>query len=282
MLIEMYFFEEIVSQIYKFIFNFSKYLYKVAMARYFIEFSYDGSNYHGLQKQLNSSTIQECFENILSQYLGLELNLTLAGRTDAGVHARQMFAHFDIHKNFNENDFCKSINMMLPKDICLESLNLVSEKLHARFDAISRTYEYYISFKKNPFNQNFSYYIRDSLNINSMNISCNRLLNYSNFECFSKSNTDVKTYECDIKEAKWEYLNNGVKFNITANRFLRNMVRSIVGTMIEIGKNKISDKDFQEILNSRDRRNAGYSVPASGLFLKSVNYEKKFLKSWKI
>ena len=281
MLIEKYFLGEIVLQIYKFTFNFKKYLNKLIMPRYLIEFSYDGSNYHGLQKQLNSDTIQECFEKTISKYLGLDLNLTLAGRTDAGVHARQMFAHFDIDHDFQNNRFCRSMNMMLPKDICVESLNLVDDNLHARFDAISRTYEYNISSQKDPFNFNFSYYIKDKLDIKLMNKSCERLIEYSDFKCFSKSNTDVKTYNCDITKAKWEYSINGIKFNITANRFLRNMVRSIVGTMIEIGKSKISDSDFQNILDSRDRREAGYSVPASGLFLTNVNYKEKFLKTWK-
>ena len=251
------------------------------MSRYFIEFSYDGTNYHGLQKQPNSKTIQESIETNMFKYFGIKSNLTLAGRTDTGVHARQMFAHFDIETEFEQKKFCKSLNMMLPKDISLESLSLVSDESHARFDATSRTYEYFINSKKNPFNYKFAYYLKDKLDIEKMNKSCFRLINHLDFKCFSKSNTDVKTYNCDISVAKWDIMENGFRFNITANRFLRNMVRSIVGTMLEIGRLKISDMDFQKILDSRDRSEAGFSVPASGLFLTNVTYNEKFIKIWR-
>ena len=251
------------------------------MPRYFIEFSYDGSNYHGIQKQPYSLTIQEILETNISKYSGSNINLTLAGRTDAGVHAKQMFAHFDIEHDFNKTNFCRSINMMIPKDICVECLSEVAEDLHARFDAISRTYEYFISSKKDPFNYKFSYYFRDKLDIDKMNESCQILIKHKNFKCFSKSNTDVKTYDCDIQFAEWNISDKGYNFSVKANRFLRNMVRSIVGTMIQIGIQKISDKDFQIILDSQDRRNAGYSVPASGLFLTNIDYKEKFETSWK-
>ena len=251
------------------------------MPRYFIEFSYDGSNYHGLQKQPNSETIQECIEFNMSKFLGLNIDLTLAGRTDTGVHARQMFAHFDIDIDFSQDNFCRSLNMMLPKDICVESLSLVDENDHARFDAISRTYEYFINSKKNPFNYKFAYYIRDELDIVKMNKSCSKLLNHTDFKCFSKSNTDVKTFDCDISFAKWDMIEGGYKFTITSNRFLRNMVRSIVGTMIDIGRLKVSQTDFQKILDSRNRSEAGLSVPALGLFLNNIKYEEIILEIWK-
>ncbi len=251
------------------------------MPRYFIEFSYDGSNYHGLQKQPNSETIQECIEFNMSKFLGLNIDLTLAGRTDTGVHARQMFAHFDIDIDFSQDNFCRSLNMMLPKDICVESLSLVDENDHARFDAISRTYEYFINSKKNPFNYKFAYYIRDELDIVKMNNSCSKLLNHTDFKCFSKSNTDVKTFDCDISFAKWDMIEGGYKFTITSNRFLRNMVRSIVGTMIDIGRLKVSQTDFQKILDSRNRSEAGLSVPALGLFLNNIKYEEIILEIWK-
>ena len=251
------------------------------MPRYFIEFSYDGSSYHGIQKQPNSLTIQEVLETNISKYTGSDINLTLAGRTDAGVHAKQMFAHFDIDSDFDQNNFCRSLNMMIPKDICIACLSSVNKDSHARFDAVNRTYEYFIGFEKDPFNYKFLYYLKDKLDINKMNESCLRLLNHKNFKCFSKSNTDVKTYDCDIEHAKWVNTENGYKFSITANRFLRNMVRSIVGTMIEIGTCKITDKDLQKILDSEDRREAGYSVPASGLFLSNVTYKNIFETSWK-
>ena len=251
------------------------------MPRYFIEFSYDGSSYHGLQKQPNSETIQECIEFNMSKFLGLNIDLTLAGRTDTGVHARQMFAHFDIDIDFSQDNFCRSLNMMLPKDICVESLSLVDENDHARFDAISRTYEYFINSKKNPFNYKFAYYIRDELDIVKMNKSCSKLLNHTDFKCFSKSNTDVKTFDCDISFAKWDMIEGGYKFTITSNRFLRNMVRSIVGTMIDIGRLKVSQTDFQKILDSRNRSEAGLSVPALGLFLNNIKYEEIILEIWK-
>lgn len=251
------------------------------MPRYFIEFSYDGSSYHGLQKQPNSETIQECIEFNMSKFLGLNIDLTLAGRTDTGVHARQMFAHFDIDIDFSQDNFCRSLNMMLPKDICVESLSLVNENDHARFDAISRTYEYFINSKKNPFNYKFAYYIRDELDIVKMNKSCSKLLNHTDFKCFSKSNTDVKTFDCDISFAKWDVIEGGYKFTITSNRFLRNMVRSIVGTMIDIGRLKVSQIDFQKILDSRNRSEAGLSVPALGLFLNNIKYEEIILEIWK-
>ena len=163
------------------------------MPRYFVEFSYDGSNYHGLQKQPNLLTIQETIEINMNKYLGINSNLTLAGRTDTGVHAKQMFAHFDIDLEFQQDNFCRSMNKMLPKDITIESLSLVTNESHARFDALSRTYEYFVNSKKNPFNYKFSYYLKHHIDIKKMNKSCTRLINHLDFKCFSKSNTDVKT-----------------------------------------------------------------------------------------
>ena len=250
-------------------------------SRYFIEFSYDGSNYHGIQRQRNSLTIQEVMEESFGKFIGCPVNLVLAGRTDAGVHAKQMYAHFDTEKEFDRNIFCKRLNSMLPKDICIESINLVSNNDHARFDALSRSYRYVISQVKNPFNLKFSYYLKDDLNLNNMNNCCKLLINHYDFKCFSKSNTDVKTYICDISFAEWQKVNNEYIFNITSDRFLRNMVRSIVGTMIDVGRSRISIEDFERILLSRDRGEAGFSVPASGLTLININYENIFLESWK-
>ncbi len=251
------------------------------MPRYFIEFSYDGTDYHGLQKQPNAITIQEVIENNLERFFGIEINLVLAGRTDAGVHAKQMFAHFDIYKDFKKDILCKRLNTMLPRDICIESVNLVPNEAHARFDAVSRSYEYLISSKKNPFNNKFTYYFKDHLDLKKMNECCIDLLDNSDFKCFSKSNTDVKTYICDITSAEWKELNNEFRFNITADRFLRNMVRSIVGTMIDVGRSRISRESFKKILKSRNRSEAGFSVPASGLSLLNIKYNNIFIKSWK-
>ncbi len=170
---------------------------------------------------------------------------------------------------------------MLPEDICIESINLVSDDTHARFDAVSRTYEYVISNRKNPFNNKFTYYFKGFLDLEKMNECCLDLLNHNDFKCFSKSNTDVKTYICDITDAQWKEINNEYRFNITADRFLRNMVRSIVGTMIDIGRSKISNEDFKKILKSRSRSEAGFSVPPSGLSLLSVKYNNIFIETWK-
>jgi len=251
------------------------------MSRYFIEFSYDGTNYHGLQKQPNSNTIQELIEANLSKFLRSEINLTLAGRTDSGVHAKQMFSHFDYEYEFDMKNFCSRLNSMLPNDICIESLKEVKDDAHSRFDADSRTYEYTIVSKKDPFIYRYSYYLKENLNIEKMNNMCELLLLNHDFKCFSKSNTDVKTYICNIKSAEWRMKEDAYIFKITADRFLRNMVRSIVGTMIEAGKNKISEKDFQNIIDSRDRSEAGYSVPSSGLTLININYKNIFINSWK-
>lgn len=251
------------------------------MSRYFVEFSYDGSGYHGLQKQPNSITIQEVIENNFEKFIGSEINLVLAGRTDTGVHAKQMFAHFDIEKDIEKDIFCKRLNNMLPDDLCIESINLVSNDKHARFDAVSRSYEYVISKQKNPFNNKFTYYSKEFLDLDKMNECCHYLLDHSDFKCFSKSNTDVKTYICDVKSAQWKEINNEYRFNITADRFLRNMVRSIVGTMIDVGRSRISNEGFKKILKSRNRSKAGFSAPASGLTLLSIKYNNIFIETWK-
>lgn len=252
------------------------------MNRYFAQVEYKGTNYKGFQKQKNSKqTIQQKIEFALSKVANEKISVVCAGRTDAGVHAKQMYAHFDTDKEFDRNIFCKRLNSMLPKDICIESINLVSNNDHARFDALSRSYRYIISQVKNPFNLKFSYYLKDDLDLNNMNKCCKLLINHDDFKCFSKSNTDVKTYICNISFAKWQKVNNEYIFNITSDRFLRNMVRSIVGTMIDVGRSKISIEDFEMILLSRDRGKAGFSVPASGLTLININYENIFLESWK-
>jgi len=251
--------------------------------RYFIEFSYDGSLYHGFQKQLNAITVQEIMENAISTILRERVDIISAGRTDTGVHAINMFAHFDydIISKIEESNLCYLLNRLLPADIAIKAIHKVKPDSHSRFDAISRTYEYYITDTKNPFNHRYRYYLSDKLDYNAMNKASKILYEYEDFKCFSKSNTDVKTYNCNITNANWVKSDEDWKFTITSNRFLRNMVRSIVGTLIEIGKGK-SIKELNKIIQSKDRRNAGYSVPAEGLFLKEIKYDKKiFIESWK-
>lgn len=243
--------------------------------RYFIEISYLGTGYHGWQIQPNAITIQEVLENCMSKILNSKIKLIGAGRTDSGVHANQMFAHFDFNsKIINSNELIYKLNSFLPKKIVINDLIMVKNDAHARFDAISRSYEYHITNKKNPFQINKIYFFKNSLDLKKMNLCSDILLDYNDFKCFSKSKSDVKTYNCNILYAKWEIINEVFVFKIKADRFLRNMVRAIVGTLIEVGKNKISVDDFNNIMIQRDRTKAGFSVPACGLYLVNVKYPK--------
>ena len=243
--------------------------------RYFIEISYLGTGYHGWQIQPNAITIQEVLENCMSKILNSKIKLIGAGRTDSGVHANQMFAHFDFdYKIINSNELIYKLNSFLPKKIVINDLIMVKNDAHARFDAISRSYEYHITNKKNPFQINKIYFFKNSLDLTKMNLCSDILLDYNDFKCFSKSKSDVKTYNCNILYAKWEIINEVFVFKIKADRFLRNMVRAIVGTLIEVGKNKISVDDFNNIMIQRDRTKAGFSVPACGLYLVNVKYPK--------
>ena len=240
--------------------------------RYFIEFSYNGTAYHGWQYQPNAISVQQVLEEALSKMLRTKISVMGAGRTDAGVHASQMFAHFEIEEPLDIDLIIFKLNCFLPKDIAIHAIFEVNPKAHARFNAISRTYNYRISTNKNVFNSDFAYHIFFPLDIEKMNEACKILFDYKDFQCFSKSNTDVKTYYCDIKEAIWKFDNNDLVFTITADRFLRNMVRAIVGTMIEIGLGKLEVNQLHDIIKSKDRSEAGFSVPAQGLFLTKVVY----------
>ncbi len=240
--------------------------------RYFIELSYNGTSYHGWQKQPNAITIQEVLESSLSTLLSSKTEVFGAGRTDAGVHAKQIIAHFNHEASLDADRLVYKLNAILPAEIAVKKISRVHENAHARFDAISRSYEYIVTLSKDPFKIKRAYYIKKDLDINLMNKGAKLLLNYTNFKCFSKSKTDVKTYNCTITEAKWERKEDVLIFSISANRFLRNMVRAIVGTLIEIGENKLSIDDLIRIIKSEDRGEAGYSVPAHGLYLTKVQY----------
>ncbi|WP_299119199.1 tRNA pseudouridine(38-40) synthase TruA [uncultured Winogradskyella sp.] len=240
--------------------------------RYFLEFSYNGKAYHGWQNQPNAITVQEVIEKALTTILKSKISTMGAGRTDAGVHASQMFAHFDFEGDIEAKDLVYKLNSFLPKDIAATDIFKVKPDAHARFDALSRTYNYKISTTKNVFDYDFTYEVQLSLNIEKMNEACKILLKYKDFQCFSKSNTDVKTYNCDIKEAFWAHKSNQLIFKITADRFLRNMVRAIVGTMINIGLGKLKSEDLHNIIASKDRSEAGFSVPAHGLYLVEIVY----------
>jgi len=244
--------------------------------RYFIYFSFNGKLYHGWQKQKNSITIQQKIEESLSVLLKDKIEVIGAGRTDTGVHAKEMVAHFDFNKNFeNSKNFIFKLNQFLSNDISVKSLKCVKKNAHARFDAISRTYEYHISKEKDVFSNEYSYYLNYSLNNIKINEAIKIIINNKDFKCFTKSKTDVTNYLCNILDSKWIEFDKKYVFEITANRFLRNMVRSIVGTLIDVGLEKKSINNFKKIIMSKDRSMAGYSVPAKGLFLKKINYPKE-------
>ena len=242
--------------------------------RFFLDISYDGSSFHGWQKQPETTTIQGTIENHLSILFQKPVLLTGAGRTDAGVHARQLIAHVDLDSPTNIEDLRHRLNSFLPNSIAINSIIPVKENAHARFDALTRTYEYKINWNKNPFLIKYSYYLKHKLMIDPMNTAASILLDYKDFKCFSKSKTDVKTYNCKIIKAEWIEKNGELIFFIKADRFLRNMVRAIVGTLLEIGTGKLNEADFHTIIKSKDRSKAGFSVPAHGLYLKEITYPK--------
>ena len=240
--------------------------------RYFLEISYNGSTFHGWQIQPNAITVQETIENALQTLLKEEIKIVGAGRTDTGVHAKHMCAHFDYKNKFELDDLKDNLNSFLNQEICIKDLYNVSDDAHARFSAISREYEYYISLKKDVFSYETSYFIQQDLNIKKMNQAISIIKEYEDFEAFSKSNTDVKTYLCDIMSFSLIEDNNLLIFKIKANRFLRNMVRAIVGTVLEVGLGKITPGEVHNIIQSKDRSQAGPSMPAHALFLTNIEY----------
>ena len=222
--------------------------------------------------QPNAITVQEVLESAMSSLLRKEIKVVSAGRTDAGVHARQLFAHFDFDEILDTAQLVFRLNSFLPKDISVKNIFPVKEDAHARFHASEREYEYVISLKKDPFTEGFAYLLHQKPNVDLMNEAAITLLSYQDFQCFSRTNTDVKTYHCSIKKAFWREENDRLIFTISADRFLRNMVRAIVGTLLDVGFAKISLKEFHDIIESRDRVNAGSSAPANGLYLTKVMY----------
>ncbi len=241
--------------------------------RFFLEFSYAGTQYHGWQNQQNAISVQQVMEKSLSILLKEPTSLVAAGRTDAGVHARQMFAHFDSNIDLEfQKKIVHQLNQFLPSDIVIHSLRAIRSDSHARFDALSRTYEYHISKGKSAFENDLHYQVNQNLDFEHMNKAAQILLEYEDFECFSKSNSDVKSFICNITHAVWTNSKKGYTFTITSNRFLRNMVRSIVGTLIEIGLGKRNVEDLHQIILNKKRSESGYSVPAQGLFLTKIEY----------
>jgi tRNA pseudouridine38-40 synthase len=271
--------------------------------RYFIELSFDGTIYHGWQIQKNAVSVQEVVNEKLSVILRQPIETTGCGRTDTGVHARTFFAHFDaeeesivhgprsmVDRNSKKkiannkiaapmdyglstmDNFVRSINSILPEDIAIKRMFPIAADANARFDATLRTYEYHIHFNKDPFRTGYSWELRDRPDLNLMNKAAEIVKEYTDFSCFSKSNTQVKTNICKISTAEWVVNGDGIIFKISADRFLRNMVRAIVGTLIMAGKKEIEPEAVRNIIESKNRSNAGMSVPACGLYLTEVAY----------
>ena len=240
--------------------------------RYFIELAYKGTNFHGWQIQPDAISIQEVIEKSLSLKLQENISITGAGRTDTGGHASFFIAHFDFNKDFDIEKTIHGLNNLLGKDIAIFKIYKVKSEAHARFDAVSRTYEYRISSVKNPFIKDTSTFFNKPLDIDLMNRAAKYLFDYTDFTSFSKLHTDTKTNNCTITEAYWKQTDELLIFTITADRFLRNMVRAIVGTLLDVGQEKISLSNFASIIELKNREKAGKSAPAEGLFLTQIKY----------
>ena len=243
------------------------------MARYFIYLSYDGSNYHGWQIQPNAATVQETLEKALTLLMRHPVEITGAGRTDTGVNASTMVAHADFPGEIDCKQTVYRLNRMLPPDIAIHSVKAVTETAHARFDALSRRYRYHISTAKNPFTRRYSCRVTGELGFEAMNCAAATLPEYTDFTSFSKLHTDTKTNNCKVTKAQWVQTSASEwYFEIEADRFLRNMVRAIVGTLLMVGRGKISVEGFREIIEKKQRSEAGDSALAQALFLEEVKY----------
>ncbi len=242
--------------------------------RYFIKLAYNGARFHGWQIQPHDNSVQETLEKALSMVLRHPTAVTGAGRTDTGVNAATMYAHFDTVSLIDDpNMLVRNLNGIVGRDIAIYKIFRVADDAHARFDATSRTYKYFVHTGKSPFLNEFSWQCRGELDFDTMNVAAERLLSYTDFTSFSKLHTDVKTNNCNITLAKWKKIeHNRWVFTITADRFLRNMVRAIVGTLIDVGTHKITVEEFCKIIERKDRRTAGQSMPGNALFLWEVKY----------
>lgn len=241
--------------------------------RYFLELQYKGTRYNGWQIQQNALSIQEIVNDALSVLLKAKTETVGCGRTDTGVHALQFFAHFNTAQEIaNAEKFIFSMNGLLPYDICILDLHNAEDDAHARFDATCRTYHYFIYQSKNPFLKDAAFFFPKHLNIYAMNDACTVLKTYNDFSCFSKSNTQTKSNVCKISFAQWHRENDLLVFKITADRFLRGMVRAIVGTTLWVGEKLISLNEFEDIIKNGDRKNSGQSVDACGLYLTEITY----------
>lgn len=241
--------------------------------RYFITFSYDGTAYHGWQIQPHSVTVQEELQKALSTLMRKPMEVVGAGRTDTGVHARKMIAHFDHDEELDCPQLVYKLNKLLPRDIAVQHVESVADDMHARFSAKSRTYHYYVHLDKNPFLRSYSWQVYGNPDFELMNRAARVLMEYKDFTSFSKVNTDTKTNDCTITEARWDRVGEDQwRFTVTANRFLRNMVRAIVGTLMEVGRGRMTIEQLRSVIEAKDRCRAGDSVPGNALFLVEVLY----------
>ncbi|HPE34500.1 MAG TPA: tRNA pseudouridine synthase A [Bacteroidales bacterium] len=244
--------------------------------RYFMELAYDGTSYHGWQVQTGATSLQELIEKGLRYKAGFTGRITGCGRTDAGVHARQFFAHFDFDELLSEEALGRlagDLNRYFPDDVVIFRIFRVKDEAHSRYDALSRTYEYNIALRPDPFNRFYTWHLHFKPDFEKMNLASAILMEYTDFTSFSKLHSDAITNICHVTQAEWKEDDGLLVFRITADRFLRNMVRAVVGTIIDVGRGKTSLEDFRQIIESRNRQNAGFSVPARALFLQSVVYD---------
>ncbi|WP_202923778.1 tRNA pseudouridine(38-40) synthase TruA [Pontibacter fetidus] len=247
--------------------------------RYFLEIAYDGTRFHGWQVQPNAISVQEVLDDCLSKILRETINTTGSGRTDTGVHASQQFVHFDAAQHLDPQHIVYRLNRILPDDISAYSLHLVPHEAHARYDAFARTYHYHITLRKDPFKRYYAWYHSKPLDVELMNEAATILLKYEDFTTFSKVKGDTKHYRCNMYEAYWEQKGHELIFTIRANRFLRGMVRLIVGALADVGRGKLTIADFENIIASQDRSQASGAAPSEGLYLAKVEYPEHLFQN---
>ncbi|MEN8228542.1 MAG: tRNA pseudouridine(38-40) synthase TruA [Bacteroidota bacterium] len=245
------------------------------MPRYFIHMAYDGTDYHGWQVQPNGKTVQQIIEHALTTMLRENISVTGAGRTDTGVHASFFVAHFDTSSSLKikREQFVFKLNRFLPPDIVVYKIEAVPDEVHARFSAIYRTYHYHISTTKPLFTRNYAHFVYGALDTDEINRCCDIIMKSTDFTSFSKLHTDVKNNNCSVMHAEWKSVEKGYLFEIKADRFLRNMVRSLVGTLLDVGQGKLDSDGFLRIVEAKERSQAGQSAPANGLFLVDIGYK---------
>ena len=247
--------------------------------RYFLEIAYDGTRFHGWQVQPNALSVQEVLDDCLSKVLRQPVSSTGSGRTDTGVHASQQFVHFDAEQELDPAQMVYRFNRLLPADIVAKNLYLVTDEAHARYDAFARTYHYHITLAKNPFKRYYATYLSRPVDVEKMNEAAAVMLRYEDFTTFSKVKGDTKHYNCAMYEAVWRQEGEDLLFTIRANRFLRGMVRLVVGTLLDVGRGKLTVQDFEQIIASQDRSKASGAAPSEGLYLARVEYPEHIFKT---